>query len=104
MFYSNYNDYLQSEEWDKKRQQRLVIDNFRCQMCHGYGTQRNPLQVHHITYRNIYKEDVFRDLVTLCRDCHLGIHHMMNRVTSEDGKHGWKDELPVANHVIDRNN
>lgn len=69
-------------------------------MCGCSGTMSNPLQCHHITYRRIYNEDVWKDLLTLCKNCHVSIHYMMNRRTAED-KHGWKDELKIANHVLE---
>ena len=101
MYYESYEGYLRSDAWHRKAQERAKIDLFRCCMCGCMGTQTNPLETHHITYRNIYKEDVNRDLVTLCSSCHRAVHRMMNRCTDPvTGKHGWKDELRVSNHVL----
>lgn len=101
MYYESYEQYLASPEWHRKAQERAKIDLYRCCMCGCMGTQTNPLETHHVTYRNIYKEDVNRDLVTLCSSCHRGVHRMMNRCTDPvTGKHGWKDELRVSNHVL----
>lgn len=61
-----YGEYLKSEQWQKVRSQRLKIDNYKCQRC-GNG---DNLQVHHITYDNIFNEDVHNDLITLCWGCH----------------------------------
>ena len=65
----NYKEYLLSPEWQKVRTQRLKIDDFRCARC---GSCEH-LEVHHLNYRRKGKEDVRRDLVTLCRDCHAWI-------------------------------
>jgi hypothetical protein len=64
-----YGEYLKSEQWQKLRSKRLNIDNYQCQIC-GRG---DDLQVHHITYANIEHEDIYNDLITLCRRCHEDI-------------------------------
>lgn len=76
----------------------MEIDGYQCVMCGCRGTTTIPLEVHHITYRNIGNEDVYKDLLTLCRSCHRNVHIMMNRTTgyNADGtpKRGWKDDIP----------
>lgn len=102
MFYESYKDYLLSDEWKRKAQARAKIDAYKCCMCGCRGTQLNPLQAHHVTYRNIYREDINKDILTLCRNCHRAVHTMMNRCTDpEKGTHGWKDQLPITCHVLD---
>lgn len=98
---SRYEQYLLSQEWKEIQQKRFKIDNFKCCMCGSNGTQNNPLQCHHITYRNLYKENVYKDLLTLCRNCHKSVHFMMNRITSPEGRKGWKDELRISNHILE---
>ena len=100
MNYQDYQTYLQSDEWKTKVQKRAAIDNCKCCMCGSSGTMNNLLECHHITYRNIYHEDIYKDLLTLCRNCHRATHIMMNRVTSPDGRKGWKDSLTFSNHVL----
>lgn len=105
MYYPTYQDYLNSREWRRKAHKRALIDDFTCQMCGAHGTRSNPLHIHHLTYRNIYNENVFTDLVTLCNDCHIGVHKMMSRITDSNGRRGWKDSLPEfcseEAHVLD---
>lgn len=103
MFYKDYDEYLRSSAWKAKALERARIDNYRCQMCGAEGTELNRLQVHHFTYRNLYHEDVGKDLVTVCDVCHRGIHRLMSRVTDPVTKQrGWKDTLPLStHHVID---
>ncbi len=66
MVSQGYKQYLQSQEWQKKRTERLKIDDYTCQDCNG----KRDLQVHHLNYDNIFVENVYRDLITLCKDCH----------------------------------
>lgn len=66
----SYYDYLHSDEWQRKRRQRLKLDGYRCQMC-GTGMH---LEVHHINYDNLRKDAEIDDLVTLCRACHAKVH------------------------------
>lgn len=95
-----YLSYLQSEKWREIARKRAEIDNFRCCMCGSKGTRNNPLQVHHLAYHHLGNEDVWRDVLTLCKSCHQGVHVMMNRRTAEN-RHGWKDDVKVSNHVLD---
>lgn len=97
---TEYLRYLSSDRWRKKAGERLKIDHFRCCMCGTMGTAINDLEVHHVSYRNIYNEDPYTDLVSLCRICHKSIHKMMERVTSPDGRRGWKSERIPDIHVF----
>ena len=99
--FDNYDDYLQSEEWYSLKKQRAEIDGFKCCMCGCTGTQNNPLRCHHVTYRNLYHENVYTELMTLCQNCHQSIHHAMNRITDPSGRRGWKDELIPSRYVMD---
>lgn len=101
----DYERYLQSAEWKQKAYQRMEIDGFKCCMCNSRGTVTNPLQVHHLGYKRIGNEDIYKDLLTLCKSCHRNVHMMMSRTTgyNADGtpRHGWKDDLPdFTTHVF----
>ncbi len=68
---SEYQAYLNSNEWQETRQRIFKRDNFRCVKC---GCSKN-LQVHHITYENLGEEKE-ADLATLCDKCHNSIHSL----------------------------
>lgn len=53
----------------------MRLDNNRCCMCGTY----NDLEVHHLHYRNLGREDIIKDLVTVCVDCHKKIHALYDR-------------------------
>lgn len=99
---TEYNEYLKTEEWKAKARKRAEIDGYVCCMCKCTGTMNNPLQTHHITYRNIGHEDVYKDVLTLCRNCHKSVHIMMNRITDKQGRKGWQDSLTLSNHVFEQ--
>ena len=85
-FRKDKKEYLQSSEWHRKRQERLIVDDFNCQLC----SYTNNLQVHHKTYKNIFNEDVEHDLVTLCSDCHTAIHEKYGYPQNlNDYETGW---------------
>ncbi len=65
-----YRQYLQSPEWQERRKQHLKSSGFRCQICNAYGV---VLNVHHRTYERRGRE-YYKDLVTLCQDCHHIFH------------------------------
>lgn len=97
-----YKAYLLSDAWRTLARERLEIDGYTCQCCGCRGTAENPLQVHHLSYKHLFNEDVYADLVSLCKLCHKGIHTMMKRTTSPNGKRGWSnsDYVPQV-HVFD---
>lgn len=60
-----YLEYLGSEEWMVKRGRRLAIGKGRCAVC---GVEEG-LQVHHLTYERIFREEM-GDLLPLCERHH----------------------------------
>jgi 5-methylcytosine-specific restriction endonuclease McrA len=65
-----YREYLQSEEWKRKRYVVLKRDNWRCVYCGAPATE-----VHHLKYAkyNIGKEPIDW-LVSVCKNCHKSEH------------------------------
>jgi len=65
------NEYLKSDEWQRKRYVVLKRDNWRCVYCGGRATQ-----VHHKRYarKNIGKEPI-EWLVSVCKSCHDAQHY-----------------------------
>ena len=72
-WWSLYNEYLLSDVWQDKREQRLYIDCGMCTKC-GKNSEQATLQAHHLTYKNVGDEDVYQDLVILCSHCHTIEH------------------------------
>lgn len=75
-----YEAYLRSATWRKKRHEVMDRDDHCCQKC-GSGWD---LQVHHLTYRNLFDEPL-EDLVTWCKSCHVAYHgpaKVFNRKTA----------------------
>lgn len=92
-----YRQYLKSEKWQRIARQRMEIDGYKCVMCETRGTAKNPLECHHLSYKWLYQEEnrIYEDLCTVCHGCHKQIHALMQRVTSPDGRHGWKDRYDI---------
>lgn len=80
-----YDSYIKSQLWQEKRSERLQIDGDKCVMCGRPASKcRSGLNVHHIRYtRNgqsiLGKEDVMKDLCTLCSPCHRKLHNYYER-------------------------
>ena len=68
-----YRRYIRSPEWEKKKAERMRIDNYSCVMCGRSQKHCRTLQVHHITYKNLGHEDVYTDLCTVCGSCYTTI-------------------------------
>ena len=54
-----------------RREAILHRDNYTCQIC---GKKHTRLEVHHIIFRSHNGTDDENNLITLCEDCHSGIH------------------------------
>lgn len=71
-----YVDFYNSKKWKDKRYQRLLKDEFLCQMCLRNGYYRTGNIVHHIieVKENWSKRLDINNLETLCTSCHNKIH------------------------------
>ena len=76
---TEYDRYMRSDAWSKKRAERLELDNNSCVMCGRTLEQIKSIQVHHITYKNLGNENVLEDICTLCGSCHKKIHNFYKR-------------------------
>jgi 5-methylcytosine-specific restriction endonuclease McrA len=65
----NYKEYLKSKEWFDIRESLFTLRGKKCEKC---GSKQS-IQVHHIHYKNIFKEQL-EDLMVVCKDCHKKIH------------------------------
>jgi len=70
--YEEYEEYLDSPEWKKKRLATIKRDSNCCQQC-GSRFPINELEVHHIHYKRLRKEQP-EDLITLCEFHHELLH------------------------------
>lgn len=68
-FFAQYDEYLKSSAWARRRQ--LVLKRAQG-TCEGCG-ERPPVQVHHLTYEHVSNEYLF-ELVALCDQCHERLH------------------------------
>jgi 5-methylcytosine-specific restriction endonuclease McrA len=66
---ANYDAYLKTEVWARKR--KLVLERAGC-LCEGCR-EAEASQVHHLTYKNCGNEFLW-ELVAICRDCHGRFH------------------------------
>lgn len=75
-----YRNYIRSDEWRTKERERKEIDNYTCVMCGRDVFHTKSMQVHHVSYRNLGHEDIYKDLCTLCGTCHKKLHNYLNRI------------------------
>lgn len=85
-----YDNYMKSDAWAKKRKERLELDDNRCVMCGRRNGLRKDgvtpiLQVHHIKYINLGNEPM-EDLVSVCPGCHKKLHLYYKRFRT------WEDK------------
>ena len=84
----NKMEYYRSPKWQEVCEKRKKIDKNRCILC---GEDKD-LVVHHLTYMNFGQEDIEKDLITVCQDCHNAIHgyKSVNRKKDKDRQTGRK--------------
>ena len=58
-------------DYSSRRSAVLHRDNYTCQCC---GKKNCRLEVHHIIFRSNGGTDDEENLITLCEDCHKGVH------------------------------
>ena len=65
--------YQQGFNYGYSSRQKAVLhrDNYTCQCC---GKRNCRLEVHHIVFRSNGGTDDEENLITLCEDCHKGVH------------------------------
>ena len=78
--------------WSSRKEAILHRDNYTCQICSKNHTR---LEVHHIIYRSQGGTDDENNLITLCEDCHSGIHNGVIILT----KKPKKSNLKYATHM-----
>lgn len=75
-FQARYDRYINSPEWQKKRHERLAIDNYEYKICNRAATD-----VHHLTYTHFEHEYMF-ELISLCSKCHIDEYHPERKQTA----------------------
>jgi hypothetical protein len=68
--FMDYETYLKTPEWKRRRNRILESVGKRCQRCGAKGVE---LHVHHLTYER-RGEELPEDLIVLCKDCHEKEH------------------------------
>ncbi len=69
-----FREYVRTDEWEARRQQRLAYDQHQCQALLP-GCEGEARQVHHTTYEHIGNEPLW-ELRSVCRVCHMQIVSM----------------------------
>ena len=64
-WWSTYNDYLRSPQWQSKRRKVLQRAGGVCECC----LERHAAQVHHTTYQHVGNEPLW-ELRAICNECH----------------------------------
>lgn len=94
MITDDYRKYLKSKEWKSIRVEVLHRDRNRCTGCNTYSNNGRGLEIHHLTYKNIFNEDL-EDLVTLCTECHKKAHgkHKIDKPTTPKKRTKKQDKI-----------
>jgi hypothetical protein len=67
-FKQEYDEYINSAAWDRKRKEKMRQVGDCCEIC-GVSKYTKKLQVHHLTYKH-FKNERMDELQVLCPECH----------------------------------
>lgn len=73
--------------WASRREAILNRDSYTCQIC---GKKYTRLEVHHVIFRSQGGTNDENNLITLCEDCHAGIHSEKNVLNKKPKKMNFK--------------
>ena len=92
---TQYKDYLGSTHWIELRAKKLKRSKKRCGIC----LSPHRLEIHHLSYRNIYDVDT-SDLRVLCHDCHDLYHKLKDagKITPVSG--GDQKQFANVRHYV----
>ena len=72
-----YEWYMKSNDWSMKRNECMEIHSGYCVDCfENNGIYENAQCVHHLHYDSLGNEDVKKDIIPLCGDCHKKRHNI----------------------------
>lgn len=89
----DYEEYLRTPEWRKKKADRLAFDNWCCGFCHKPIKDGDRYETHHIRYNRLGHECIETDLISLCPTCHQDFHNSWEKTKywEESPFTHWRD-------------
>ena len=82
--------------WRLARQERLLLDNYQCQVCRRIVPGGRELHVDHIVPKSADGSDLMENLITLCRSCHSKKTVAEEQGGRVGGVGGWKTSVGDA--------
>jgi len=84
-------------DWGKRRKKVYKRDNYTCQECGRQGGPKGnyELHAHHIVPKSKGGSHKYKNLTTLCRQCHAEAHSWMGAITHrpQSGFWGWMHKI-----------
>ena len=75
-----YKSYLTTKHWKEIKRECKEIGLFeKCIIC-----GKKSRDIHHLNYKNLFNEDILKDLVPLCGKCHKMVHEKMKAQEYKD--------------------
>ncbi|RBP89387.1 HNH endonuclease [Cytobacillus firmus] len=80
-------NFYKTTRWKNKRKKILRRDNYMCQECARYGKTKEATTVHHCFPLERYESYKLLswNLVSLCTECHNGMHDRTTNELTLDG-------------------
>jgi 5-methylcytosine-specific restriction endonuclease McrA len=88
---SAYIAYLNSPQWQQRRDEVLEDADYTCEQC-GRSRPEVTLEVHHESYENLGREEEW-DLTVLCSECHEEADAERRASTEERRFQSWATKV-----------
>ena len=82
--------WYKTARWIRLRKQILLRDKGQCQECKRYGRSREATTVHHIEPDRPELFWIRDNLISLCGECHNGMHDRRENVLTPTGEF-WRN-------------
>jgi len=93
----DYEKYLYSDFWQVIKDYLFFKSDWRCQRCQD-EVKRWKMQVHHHTYRHLFKEVLWLDdIILVCDKCHKELHEIDEEV--EEWQDQTKQGLSISHSI-----
>jgi len=97
---TDYEEYLQSREWARIRNEAMSAAEWRCQIC-GTHSSKATLEAHHRDYRRLGKPGELKDVTVLCARCHELFHERLNAIGQRNHANaGIEQCVEAANAIV----
>lgn len=102
VFDKTHREYQKTEYWNKLKIKCLNYYNYMCCLC-GTKTiihkKHKTFTIHHLNYKNKFKEIIGSDVILVCNSCHFKIHKKIIKLWKKH-YYRYNPKYPALNYKV----